>query len=88
MAVHNGAHETSLADEIEERAWEVFVPQGRNTLGVNAEAIGETDERAGHSELVRAAATAEVQEVYTGELAFVRLLSAWNLRPVDFRFKP
>ena len=32
---------------------------------MNAEAIGETDERAGHSQLVRAAATAEVQEVYT-----------------------
>ena len=29
VAVHNGAHETSLADEIEERAWEVFVPDKR-----------------------------------------------------------
>ena len=45
-------------------------------LGVNAEAIGETDERAGHSQLVRAAATAEVQgSLHAGQLAAVRLLS-------------
>ncbi|CAH0369716.1 unnamed protein product, partial [Pelagomonas calceolata] len=50
---------------VEERAWEVFVPHSTELLGVNAEAIGETDERAGHSQLVRAAASSEVQEVYT-----------------------
>ena len=31
VAIHNGAHETSLADEIEERAWEVFVPTKAET---------------------------------------------------------
>ena len=54
---------------------------------MNAEAIGETDERAGHSQLVRAAATAEVQEVYTRAnsplYGFYRLAA---VRPVDSRF--
>ena len=81
VAVHNGAHETSLAEEIEERAWEVFVPHkvgSTELLGVNAEAIGETDERAGHSQLVRAAATAESPGgLHAGQLAALRLLSTW-----------
>ena len=65
VAVHNGMRTTSLANETEERAWEVFVPHSTELLGVNAEAIGFTDERAGHAEFVRAAATAEKSRKFT-----------------------
>ena len=68
VAVHGGAHEASLADATEERAWEVTLPStagAPDLLGVNAEAIGETDERAGHAEVVREAALSEVQEIST-----------------------